>query len=593
MNANDDFRIFGQKMAVDPANPDVVYVGTPENGIFVTIDGGVTWQPIRTIAKSASATNGQFPGITGIVFDPSSGVTSGKTKTIYASSYGNGVYRSIDAGASWTRLLGGPSTVSHGKIATDGAYYVTGNDGSVWRYSSNAWANITPSKEYWGTVVTDPSDPAHVIAVKAGGYLNISRDRGTTWSGVIWGPEQRNYRVATDIPWLAWTNETWMSEADMLFDPNKIDRLWFAEGIGVWYTDLPNTSALPASIVFTSQSAGIEQLVANEVIVPPGGHPVVASWDRPVFYVKNPDEFPSTHGPDNQHAIVMGWALDYASTNPEFIVGIFDWWGVEKSGYSADGGQTWTSFAAYPPTIANNKIGGGIAASTPQNIVWAPSNNSVAYYTKDGGVTWSPVSIFGVGKIDEPGWGWAYYLRRHIVAADRVALGTFYIYNYLSGLCRSNDGGASWKLVHSGHIAPWSGFNAQLGSVPGQAGHLFFTSGPQGNPGDAHPASSPFMRSTDGGETWTVVPNVLEVRAFGFGPLADHYPTIFIVGWVNGIYGIWRSADNAQSWVQIGDFPLGTLDDITTIDGEKNTNGRVYVGFNGSGYAYGLKSGAP
>ena len=29
MNANDDFRTAGQKMAVDPANPDVVYVGTP------------------------------------------------------------------------------------------------------------------------------------------------------------------------------------------------------------------------------------------------------------------------------------------------------------------------------------------------------------------------------------------------------------------------------------------------------------------------------------------------------------------------------------------------------------------------------------
>jgi len=32
----------GQKMAVDPANPNVVYVDTPENGVFVTTDGGAT-----------------------------------------------------------------------------------------------------------------------------------------------------------------------------------------------------------------------------------------------------------------------------------------------------------------------------------------------------------------------------------------------------------------------------------------------------------------------------------------------------------------------------------------------------------------------
>src|SRR5208282_2374058 len=130
-------------------------------------------------------------------------------------------------------------------------------------------------------------------------------------------------------------------------------------------------------------------------------------------------------------------------------------------------------------------------------------------------------------------------------------------------------------------IAPWSGFNAKLQSVPGHAGHLFFTSGPQGGPGDHHPAANPFMRSIDGGATWTAIPNVLEVRAFGFGKAA-----IFIVGWVNGQYGIWRSDDNAQSWVQIGDFPLGSLDNVVAIEGNKDVYGTVYIGFTGSGYAY-------
>ena len=36
------FARLAKKMAVDPANPDVVYVGTPENGVFVTTDGGAT-----------------------------------------------------------------------------------------------------------------------------------------------------------------------------------------------------------------------------------------------------------------------------------------------------------------------------------------------------------------------------------------------------------------------------------------------------------------------------------------------------------------------------------------------------------------------
>src|SRR5262249_38179637 len=89
--------------------------------------------------------------------------------------------------------------------------------------------------------------------------------------------------------------------------------------------------------------------------------------------------------------------------------------------------------------------------------------------------------------------------------------------------------------------------------------------------------------------TWTAVPNVLEVLAFGFGKelLGSSYPTIFIAGWVGGVYGIWRSDDEAQSWTQISDFPLGSLDAVKAVEGDKNVYGTVYIGFNGSGYAYG------
>ena len=208
-------------------------------------------------------------------------------------------------------------------------------------------------------------------------------------------------------------------------------------------------------------------------------------------------------------------------------------------------------------------------------------------YSIDGGVTWRPVSITGVPTTGDTGWGSAYYLRRHIVAADRVTVRTFYMYNYLKGLYRTSDGGATWFLVYAHEIAPWSAFNAELESVPGRAGELFFTSGPQGAPKDRHPAQSPFMRSDNGGVLWSEVPGVLEVHAFGFGKGLTNYPTIYVVGWVHGAYGLWRSDDDAQSWIQIGDFPLGSLDSVTTIEGDKNVYGKVYLGFSGSGAAFG------
>src|ERR1700692_2624031 len=38
--ANDNYRFYGEKLAVDPANADVVYVGTPVTGLFVSFDAG-------------------------------------------------------------------------------------------------------------------------------------------------------------------------------------------------------------------------------------------------------------------------------------------------------------------------------------------------------------------------------------------------------------------------------------------------------------------------------------------------------------------------------------------------------------------------
>ena len=84
------------------------------------------------------------------------------------------------------------------------------------------------------------------------------------------------------------------------------------------------------------------------------------------------------------------------------------------------------------------------------------------------------------------------------------------------------------------------------------------------------------------------MPNVMQVTCFGFGAPApgQTYPAIYIVGFVNNTYGVWQSIDNASTWVQIGTYPLGRLVRMSTISGDPNIFGQVYVGFDGGGYAY-------
>src|SRR5262249_40134597 len=148
-----------------------------------------------------------------------------------------------------------------------------------------------------------------------------------------------------------------------------------------------------------------------------------------------------TYGPVMGSQIVMGWSVDYSSSNPNFLVGIADWWGVEESGYSIDGGQSWHLFPTFP-AFAGKAIGGTIAASSPTDIIWAPADGYAPYYTKDGGTTWNPVTLPGV--TDWSQFHWAYYLDKTTVTADRVLADTFYMY-YLgstnTGVYKTTDGG--------------------------------------------------------------------------------------------------------------------------------------------------------
>jgi hypothetical protein len=144
----------------------------------------------------------------------------------------------------------------------------------------------------------------------------------------------------------------------------------------------------------------------------------------------------------------------------------------------------------------------------------------------------------------------------------------------------------TFTKVYSGEIAGASTFNASLSSVPGQSGHLFFTSGQQDG---TNPGGSKFMRSRDGGTTWSEVAGMQEVYAFGFGAAASgqSYPAIFVAGYLNNRWGLWRSDDNAANWVSLGDTPLDMADQVTAISGDANVYGRIYVGFGGSGAIYG------
>jgi hypothetical protein len=448
----------------------------------------------------------------------------------------------------------------------------------------------------WSAVAADPHGDL-VMVFDAGGNGFQSSDQGKSWSHL-------SHSAAVgpgDPPWLHLGDSSYFPTADVHFDPKVAGRLWVAHGMGVFYADVQPGSTVTNWI---SQARGIEELVANDAIQAPGQSPVFAGWDFGMHVKDNLNAFSTTFGP-NERALMSVQQVDWTPADPSFLVTnasdqrhcCAEDGNAVMAGYSTDGGRSWTKFASLPTPpgtksddpwrMAYGTI--AVASGDTNNIVWEPSENRKPFYTTDRGQTWQPVQLQGEVGDNTGSFEHSWYQRKTLTA-DKSESRTFYLYHSgeganaaLQGLWRSGDGGASWSRVFAGEIAPDSKAAAKLRSVPGHAGHLFFTSGTQ----DA--SDTRLRRSMDGGKSWQMVDHVDHVDDVAFGKAAKgkDYPTIFISGRVSGQYGVWRSVDNAANWQQIAQFPAGSLDQVSVIGADPDVFGRVYLGYVGSGWIWG------
>ena len=168
----------GERIAVDPKNSDIVYVGGRTGGIIKSTDGGKTFTALDMGTKTTTS-NGN--GICSIIIDPKSGDDSACT-TIYAAvsrTKEENLYKSTDGGATWKPVADAPKELytqrmkynGDGKIVityanAEGPWNNNRIDGGVrtLNIADDTFTEINPAKKSFGDVVIDPSNPDRMVA---------------------------------------------------------------------------------------------------------------------------------------------------------------------------------------------------------------------------------------------------------------------------------------------------------------------------------------------------------------------------------------------------------------------------------------------
>lgn len=608
LGANEAGRGTGERLVVDPQDGRILLFGTRRDGLWRSPDRGATWAPLTGFPSGPDDSIlhpepahgfdylSQAVGVAWVRFGPA--VKSGEpTRLIYAgiSRSAGGLYRSIDAGATWAPLPGQPTGLrpTGASLAPDGTLYLTFGDepgpngmraGAVWRFEPGAdrWTNITPEAPAplsaaqgqfgYAGVCVDPQSPSTIVVSTwnrwtGGDEIFRSQDRGATWHRLL-ESAQWDYSAA---PYVETLTPHWISDVEI--DPHNREHLLFTTGYGVWATRHVTASDRGEPTRWTFDNRGLEETVPEAFLSPPRGAPLISGmadvdgFRHDDLSVSPPSRF---RGPRLK---TTSW-LDFAESKPDVMVrtGITYQMDRRHGAWSEDGGSTWHEFAAEPPPPDGQaKFSTGPVALSADGavIIWTTVGN-VPHRSIDRGATWEPCAGAPAGLVP---------------LADRVAANTFYGYDAAGGaLFVSTDGGATFTKrrcdlprLRGGH--PHHRLPVDFHAVPGRQGEVWFV------------AHGRIYHGTCGGRSWQELSQPANVASLGLGRAPDggDYPALFVAATIGPDEGIFRSDDRGVTWVRISD-DAHRFGSARAVTGDRQVFGRVYFATGGRGIVYGERT---
>ncbi len=448
------------RIVIDPVDHDVVYVAAlgdlwksgGERGVYKSMDGGLTWAKVLDAGPDA--------GGTALVMDPSN------NKTLYAATYqrrrtswgmnGGGtnsaLWKSTDAGRTWMRLSKGLPEGAMGRIGLDiwrkntsvlyarvehpkqGGIYRSDDAGMSW--TKMGGTNMRPM--YFGIIRVDPENDLRVYSPVT--PLQVSDDGGKTFrsSGA------NTIHVDFHAMWINPKNADHMmiggdGGVGITYDKGK-KWMWLPHlAVGQFYHvgyDMQepynvcgglqdNNSWCGPSATRSQHGIGNDSwqsVVGGDgfvAVIDPTNHRIVFSESQDGFMsridkVTNESKSIRPEAPGNEKPYRWNWdtPMMLSHTDPATV-----YVGGNKLFKSTDRGHTWNVISGdltlaldrdtaeimgvkgKEITIAKNdgveQYGAlfSIAESWKKpGVIWTGSDDGLVHVTKDGGATWTNVS---------------------------------------------------------------------------------------------------------------------------------------------------------------------------------------------------------
>lgn len=161
--------------ALDPQDPEAMYLGTTQNGLLVSLDGAQSWEQARGL------TSGQ---VTAVAVDPNN-------KCIVLAARANQILKTDTCGRDWGQVYYDPRTAQvYTAVAIDAlntkAVYAGNADGDVLRSDDGgaSWRVLYRADSGINDLLIDPRNSNTLYVATNGSGVLKSTDRGTTWTDI-------------------------------------------------------------------------------------------------------------------------------------------------------------------------------------------------------------------------------------------------------------------------------------------------------------------------------------------------------------------------------------------------------------------------